>query len=123
MAKMLRRTALWMLFSKPVTQGYISQLPPPPSVEPGRKWMHAFHANSEVKSFFTPNAERYEEWYKETYGLEDLSDGCAASGASSNRALDDTLNLQRQRDEYDLEGVEEEMEYWSKQKQHNYNVK
>lgn len=120
---MYKRTAFRLLFSKPVTQGYVAQLPPPPPIPPGRKWMQAFQANSEVKGFFSPDAERYEEWYKATYGLEDLSDGCAASGAASNRLLDDSLNLRQQREEYALEDLQEELDYWCQQRTHNYNVK
>lgn len=120
---MYRRTALSLLFSKPITQGYVAQLPSAPPVPLGRKWSHAYRGNSEVRDFYTPNAAVYEAWYKDTYGIEDLSDGAAASGAASNRALDDTLNLQRQRDDYDLESVQEELEYWSLQRAHNHQMR
>lgn len=101
--------------AKPVTQGYVAQLPPSLPADPGRKWGRAQNANREVRQFFTPDPVRYEEWYKKTYGLDDISDGCAASGASSNKLLDDTRNLQSAAEDYDLTAVEEELDFWDEE--------
>lgn len=116
---MFRASLIAYLFSKPVTQGYVAQLPKAVPAAPGRAWMRAMDANSDVRDFFSPDAERYDAWYRETYGIEDLSDGSAASGAASNRLLDDTRNLQQAAEEYDLRGVEEEMQFWGEEFQHN----
>lgn len=75
-------------------------------------------ANSDVRDFYTADAERYDAWYKETYGIEDLSDGSAASGAASNRQLDDARNLQQAAGEYDLQGVKEELDFWREEFTH-----
>ncbi|KAG5504955.1 hypothetical protein JKF63_04402 [Porcisia hertigi] len=115
---MLHTTLLGRLFSKPITQGYVAQLPKPLPASTGRAWMRAMDANSDVRDFYTADAERYDAWYSETYGIEDLSDGSAASGAASNRLLDDTRNMQQAAEEYDLQGVREELEFWSEEFQH-----
>lgn len=112
-----------LLFSKPVTQGYVAQLPKAVSGAPGRAWMRAMDANSDVRDVFTADAERYDAWYRETYGVEDLSDGSAASGAASNRLLDDRRNLQQMTEAYDLEGVEEERRFWGHEFQHNTQMR
>lgn len=112
-----------LLFSKPVTQGYVAQLPkaPPPTL--GRAWMRAKDSNNDVDDFFSVDAERYEAWYRETYGVEDLSDGSAASGAASNRLLDDARNIQQTAEEYDLKGVEEELRFWAEEFHHNTQLR
>ncbi|KPI87775.1 hypothetical protein ABL78_3133 [Leptomonas seymouri] len=116
---MFRVSLIAQLFSKPVTQGYVAQLPHAAPAPPGRAWMRAMDANSDVKDFYTADAERYDAWYRETYGIEDLFDGSAASGAASNRLLDDTRNLQQATEEYDLQGVEEERQFWGREFQYN----
>nr|CCC91393.1 conserved hypothetical protein [Trypanosoma congolense IL3000] len=120
---MHRRTRSLFLFSKPLTQGYVAQLPQPSPTTRRTAWRRCFEANSEVRDNYTPNAERYEEWYKETYGIEDLSDGCAASGASSNKLLNDQRNVSKIPDTAALRAVEEEMEWCSRQFNHNTLVR
>ncbi|KPA85687.1 putative mitochondrial hypothetical protein [Leptomonas pyrrhocoris] len=116
---MFRVSLVAQLFSKPVTQGYVAQLPKAVPASPGRAWMRAMDANSDVRDFYVADSERYDAWYRETYGIEDLFDGSAASGAASNRLLDDTRNLQQAAGEYDLQGVEEELRFWGEEFQHN----
>eukprot|EP00796_Vickermania_ingenoplastis_P010209 gene10209-7153_t len=109
------RSSRWLLlFTKPPLEGYAAQLPPCQRRHPGHVWRQAMTANAAVREVYTPDAERYEQWYKETYHLNDVRDGSAASGASSNRKLDDSHNLQTLR-EYDLEAVEEEAYEWGNQ--------
>ncbi|RNF00353.1 hypothetical protein TraAM80_07645 [Trypanosoma rangeli] len=120
---MHQRTLLCLLFSKPITQGYIAQLPQPSPTRRCTSWRRAFESNDEVRQMYTPDAERYEEWYKATYSIEDLSDGSAASGATSNRRLDDTKNMEFSISLDDLRAVEEEMELCSEQFNHNTLVR
>ncbi|KAL0506079.1 LOW QUALITY PROTEIN: hypothetical protein Q4I30_003906 [Leishmania utingensis] len=115
---MLQATLVTRLFSKPIAQGYVAQLPRPLPGSKGRSWMRAMDANSDVRDFYTADEERYNAWYRETYGIEDLSDGSAASGAASNRLLDDTRNMQQAAEEYDLQGMREELEFWGDEFQH-----
>ncbi|KAG5479072.1 hypothetical protein LSCM1_02919 [Leishmania martiniquensis] len=115
---MLQATVVARLFSKPISQGYVAQLPKPLPASRGRAWMRAMDANSDVRDFYAANEERYGAWYRETYGIEDLSDGSAASGAASNRLLDDTRNVQQAAEEYDLQGVEDELKFWGEEFQH-----
>ncbi|KEG12166.1 hypothetical protein DQ04_01931020 [Trypanosoma grayi] len=120
---MHRRTLPLLLFSKPITQGYVAQLPQPTPTRRRTSWRRAFDANDEVRQMYTPDAERYDEWYKATYGIEDPSDGCAASGATSNRRLDDTKNMESNADMGDLRAIEEELEFCSQQFNHNTLVR
>ncbi|CBH12360.1 hypothetical protein, conserved [Trypanosoma brucei gambiense DAL972] len=120
---MHRRTFFLFLFSKPLTQGYVAQLPQPAPTARRTAWRRCFETNKEVRDMYTPNAERYDEWYRETYGLEDISDGCAASGASSNRLLNDDKNLSETADVEDLRAAEEEVEWCSRQFNHNTLVR
>ncbi|CAG9573942.1 conserved hypothetical protein [Leishmania major strain Friedlin] len=115
---MLQATLTARLFSKPIGQGYVALLPKPQPGPTGRAWMRAMDANSDVRDFYTADTERYNTWYRETYGIEDLSDGSAASGAASNRLLDDTRNTQQAAEEYDLRAVREELEFWGQEFQH-----
>ncbi|CCW65567.1 unnamed protein product [Phytomonas sp. EM1] len=112
-----------LFVSKPISQGYVASLPAPPGPSTGRQWMRAMDANADVRELYTADAERYEAWYKETYQLEDLSNGCAASGASSNKLLDDSKNIQCAAEKYDLEGIQEELQYWSNEFMHLNQVK
>ncbi|CCW72135.1 unnamed protein product [Phytomonas sp. Hart1] len=114
-----------LLLSKPISQGYVASLPPPPSPSYGRRrqWMRAMDANSDVRAFYTPHAARYEAWYKEMYQLEDLGNGCAASGSSSNKLLDDSKNIQHAAEDYDLKNVQEELQYWSNEFKHLTQLK
>lgn len=116
---MLQLSLVCRLFSKPITQGYVAQLPPPPPSQRGYMWMRAAQANSDVRDFFTPDAERYDAWYRETYHVEDFGDGSAASGVLSNRVLDDTRNMRQATEDYDLVAVEEEAVYWDEEFRHN----
>lgn len=111
-------TRVLRLFSKPGGEGYASQLPHAPSPKPGPLWRRASQQNSEVRDFFSCDAVRYEEWYKETYGVEDTRDGSAASGASSNRRLSDEKNLNALH-EYDFEFSKRELQHWSSAFHHN----
>ncbi|EAN96524.1 hypothetical protein C3747_22g1705c [Trypanosoma cruzi] len=120
---MYQRSLLFLLFSKPITQGYVAQLPQPAPTRRCTSWRRAFENNDEVRKKYTPDAERYEEWYKATYGLESLSDGCAASGATSNRRLDDTQNMESVPSLDDFCAVEEEVEFCSRQFNHNTLVR
>ncbi|KAK7195616.1 hypothetical protein NESM_000490500 [Novymonas esmeraldas] len=120
---MLQATLVARVFSKPITQGYVAQLPKPFPPSTGRAWMRAMDANSDVRDFYSVDAERYDAWYKETYGIEDLSDGSAASGAPSNRRLDDTRNLQEASEAYDLQGVTEELDFWREEFTHLTQVR
>ncbi|KAG5479605.1 hypothetical protein CUR178_03366 [Leishmania enriettii] len=120
---MLQATVVVRLFSKPISEGYVAQLPKTLPGSKGRAWMRAMDANSDVRDFYTANEERYSAWYRETYGIEDLSDGSAASGAASNRLLDDTRNMQQTTEEYDFQAVEEELEFWGEEFQHVTQVR
>lgn len=120
---MLRRSLQWLLLSRPVSQGHIADLPPPLPEALGKQWARAVRGNTEVRSFYAPDAERYDAWYKETYGIEDLSDGCAASGSASNKLLDDSRNIMQAKEEYDLKGIAEELEFWSTEFQHNTQMR
>ncbi|ORC87931.1 uncharacterized protein TM35_000191750 [Trypanosoma theileri] len=120
---MYRQSVKLLLFSKPITQGYAAQLPQPTPTSRRTSWRRAFDVNEEVREMYTPSAERYEEWYKETYGIEDLSDGCCASGAASNRLLDDRKNMETSVGLPDLHAVEDELEFCSQQFNHNTLVR
>lgn len=116
---MFRKSAFQHLFSKPIGEaGYVAQLPACAAPRRGPLWRRAQNQNSDVKQFYTPDATRYEEWYKETYGLENIRDGCAASGVSSNRILDDSKVLQDIQ-QYDFEAIDKELLDWSFEFHHN----
>ncbi|CAD2218389.1 hypothetical protein ADEAN_000587700 [Angomonas deanei] len=141
----MRRSGVWRLFSKPITQGYVSQLPPPPASRhtAGLAWSRAMDRHSEVRQYyhagvhnpnyrhdtFTEGAaeeadyEAYQQWYTTMYPGVALEEGAAASGGPSNRALDDSAVVQDQRENYDTEGVEEELEFWKKEFTHGSFVK
>ncbi|KAG8344182.1 hypothetical protein ERJ75_000237200 [Trypanosoma vivax] len=115
---MYRRTHVLPFFSKPITQGYTAQLPQS-SLRRNVQWRRCFDANREVRKLYTPDAQRYEEWYKSTYEIDDLSDGCAASGAASNKKLDDTRNLSEITDVLELRAIEDDLELHSQQFSHS----
>lgn len=115
-------TRVLRLFSKPGGEGYASQLSSPPSPRPGPMWRRAFQNNREVKDFFSCDSSRYEEWYKETYEVDDIRDGSAASGASSNRRLNDQKNLDALK-EYDLNFCKTELQNWSSTFHHNTQLR
>lgn len=119
---MLRRSFVVRLFTKPAGGVYQSQLPPCPPANPARMWRRATTANGELRRWGRPDAARYEEWYKSTYGVEDVTDGSCASGASSNRRLSDEANLAALR-ETDVEAVLLDLESWDNEFRHNTQLK
>lgn len=119
---MYRASCVLLLFTKPATDsGYVARMPPRRPSRPGPMWRRAVARNSDVRAFYTPNAERYEAWYKETYGINDIRDGCAASGASSNKRLDDTKNLETLQ-QYDFAATDAEMRSWACEFHHNHQL-
>lgn len=115
-------TRVLRLFSKPGGEGYASQIPPFPPSRPGPLWRRASQQNSDVRDFFTCDARRYEKWYKETYEVDDIGDGSTASGASSNRRLNDQKNLDKLK-EYDLKFSKSELQNWSSAFHHNTQLR
>lgn len=124
---MLRRCRHLLLFTKPVSAtpnggDYAFRLPRPVQVHSSRQWRRATNGNSDVRHFYRPDENRYMEWYKSTYNLEDVSDGSASSGSSSNRLLDDSLNMQELQ-QYDCEAMKTELHMWSSEFHHNNQLR
>lgn len=96
--------------SKP-PQGYISQLPQRRLASRGFMCRTAAAAHSGIREQQEMTQERYDEWYKSTYGVEDLSD-CMNSASSYKTSIQDETKNMSNADEHDERQVQEEMNYW-----------
>ncbi|EPY15468.1 hypothetical protein STCU_12007 [Strigomonas culicis] len=139
---MFQRTALRRLFSKPITQGYVAQLPPAPASHGarGHSWARAAAAHPGVGAHYYSSgsfaaermivedgdlpaeaeaavAERYAAWYARTYGVE-AGERCTAAQEQQGDAA-----ARAEVDACDLEGLQEELTYWAEEFHHNTLVR
>lgn len=142
---MLQRTSLRRLFSKPITQGYVAELPRPPATAKaaGHQWSRAVAAHAGVADLYYTSAhfrerrmhitdgdlpeeaeakvaERYASWYAATYEVPEVVDR-----GSLTRAQQEAGDAAAVAEiaTYDLEGVQEELQYWDTEFHHGTVVR
>jgi hypothetical protein len=72
----------------------------------------SIEAHGGVAALRSITPEGYEEWFKETYDVNDISE-CPSIGPSAGAHLSDAKNLAAA-DDYDEKAAIAELEYWTK---------